>query len=75
MDIREYNRCAWDHAVETGNKWTVPVGPEVTAAAKRGEWSIVLTPTKPVPREWFSPLSGLDALCLASGGADPTPEH
>lgn len=73
MDVRAYNRGAWDHAVETGNRWTVPVGPEVTAAARRGEWSIVLTPTKPVPRAWFPPLAGLDVLCLASGGGQQGP--
>ncbi len=73
MDIRNYNRAAWDHQVATGNRWTVPVGPEVIAAARRGEWSIVLTPTKPVPRDWFPPLSGLDVLCLASGGGQQGP--
>ena len=25
---------------------------------RRGDWSIVLTPTKPVPRDWFPPLGG-----------------
>ena len=39
MDIRDYNRAAWDHQVATGNRWTVPVSPEVIAAARRGEWS------------------------------------
>ncbi|AMV22760.1 hypothetical protein VT84_00010 [Gemmata sp. SH-PL17] len=73
MDIRNYNRAAWDHQVATGNRWTVPVGPEVIAAARRGEWSVVLTPTKPVPRDWFPPLKGLDVLCLASGGGQQGP--
>jgi SAM-dependent methyltransferase len=73
VDVLAYNRTAWDHAVETGNKWTVPVGPEVTAAARRGEWSVVLTPTKPVPRAWFPPLAGREVLCLASGGGQQGP--
>ncbi len=73
MDVLAYNRAAWDHAVETGNKWTLPVGPEVTAAARRGEWSLILTPSKPVPRAWFPPLEGLDVLCLASGGGQQGP--
>ena len=73
MDIRAYNRSAWDHSVATGNRWTVPVGPDVTAAARRGDWSIILTPTKPVPRDWFPPLAGLDVLCLASGGGQQGP--
>ena len=73
MDVRAYNRTAWDHQVRTGNRWTVPVGPEVIAAARRGDWEIVLTPTRPVPRDWFPPLTGLDVLCLASGGGQQGP--
>ncbi len=73
MDLREYNRVAWDHSVATGNRWTVPVGPELIAAARRGEWEVVLTPARPVPRAWFPPLAGLDVLALASGGGQQGP--
>ena len=73
MDIRDYNRRAWNRQVERGNRWTVPVAPEVTAAARRGEWQIVLTPTRPVPRDWFPALPGRDVLCLASGGGQQGP--
>src|SRR5688572_433058 len=73
MDVRDYNRGAWDHQVAAGNQWTVPVGPDVIAAARRGEWSVILTPTKPVPRDWFPPLAGLEVLCLASGGGQQGP--
>jgi SAM-dependent methyltransferase len=73
MDVRLYNRDAWDRQVAKGNRWTIPVGPEVIAAAQRGEWQVVLTPTKPVPRDWFPPLVGLEVLCLASGGGQQAP--
>lgn len=73
MDVREYNRRAWNRLVDKGYRWTVPVGPEVTAAARRGEWQIFLTPTRPVPREWFPALPGRDVLCLASGGGQQGP--
>ena len=73
MDIREYNRHAWDRKVEQGDRWTLPVGHEVIADARRGVWQVVLTPTKPVPRDWFPPLSGLEVLCLASGGGQQAP--
>jgi SAM-dependent methyltransferase len=43
------------------------------ARARNGDWTIVLTPTKPVPSEWFPPLVGLDLLCLASGGGQQVP--
>lgn len=74
MEILEYNRRAWDKAVERRSEWTIPVGPEVIAAARRGEWKIVLTPTKPVPRQWFPvDLHGVRILCLASGGGQQGP--
>ncbi len=68
------NRAAWDRQVETGNEWTVPVGPEVTAAARAGDWSVVLIGYEPVPRDWFpATLAGTDLLCLASGGGQQGP--
>jgi hypothetical protein len=68
MDVRGYNRKAWDRQVENGNQWTVPVGPEVIAAASRGQWEVLLTDQKPVPQDWFPEMEGADVLCLASGG-------
>jgi hypothetical protein len=41
MDVRGYNQEAWDRQVEGGNEWTVPVGPEVIEAARRGEWEVL----------------------------------
>ena len=73
MDVRGYNREAWDRQVEGGNEWTVPVGPEVIEAARRGEWAVLLTETKPVPRSWFPEMAGADVLCLASGGGQQAP--
>jgi SAM-dependent methyltransferase len=73
MDIVAYNRSAWDRQVEKENRWTVPVGPDVIAAARRGDFSILLTPTKPVPRDWFPDLAGLKILGLASGGGQQSP--
>ncbi|RKH46181.1 class I SAM-dependent methyltransferase [Corallococcus sp. AB049A] len=73
LDVRTYNRDAWNGEVGRGNKWTLPVSPEVIAAARRGDWSVVLTPTKPVPREWFGDLKGKDVLGLASAGGQQCP--
>jgi SAM-dependent methyltransferase len=74
MDIQSYNRDAWNRAVNEGNVWTVPVSPEMIAAARQGDWKIVLTPQKPVPRDWFpSEMHGVDVLCLASGGGQQGP--
>jgi SAM-dependent methyltransferase len=74
MDIRSYNRDAWNREVEGGeSRWTQPVSPEVIAKAKMGEFSILLTENKYVPMEWFPPLAGADVLCLASGGGQQGP--
>jgi len=73
LDPRDHNRRAWDRLVARGNRWTVPVGAAEIAAARRGEWSVVLTPTRPVPRDWFPPLAGLELLGLASAGGQQCP--
>jgi SAM-dependent methyltransferase len=51
----------------------VPVGAEEVARARAGEWSVVLTPTRPVPRAWFGELRGARVLGLASGGGQQGP--
>ncbi len=73
MDIRDYNRRAWDAESAKGNPWTVPVDAETIARARSGDWQIVLTPQKPVPQDWFPALPGLEVLCLASGGGQQAP--
>jgi SAM-dependent methyltransferase len=73
MDIVKYNKNAWNLEVEKGNKWTVPVNPHEIESAKQGNWHIVLTPCKPVPRHWFPDLENLNVLCLASGGGQQAP--
>jgi len=73
LNIRTYNRRAWDHQAELGNPWTIPVDPRVIAAARQGTVSIQLTEEKPVPREWFPTLAGADVLCLACGGGQQGP--
>ena len=74
MDVRTYNREMWNKQVEYGNPWTIPVSPEVIAAARQGKWSLVLTETLPVPLAWFPvDLHGVEILCLASGGGQQGP--
>ena len=72
-DVRRLNRSAWDRLAERGNRWTVPVSPDEIAAARRGTWHIVLTPSKPVPADWFPELESARVLCLASGGGQQGP--
>ncbi|MCB9222578.1 MAG: class I SAM-dependent methyltransferase [Crocinitomicaceae bacterium] len=73
MDIVKHNSSAWDNYVEKKDRWTIPVTDEVLKAAKKGDWSIVLTPHKPVPHNWFPELKNLKILGLASGGGQQGP--
>jgi SAM-dependent methyltransferase len=68
-ELRAYNRRAWDHQVDIGDRWSVAVEPDVIAAARAGDWSVILTPERPVPRDWFpTSLDGISLLGLASAG-------
>jgi len=71
--IREHNRRAWDAQVASGNRWTLPVSSEQIDRARAGDWSVILTPTKPVPRDWFGELRGVRVLGLACGGGQQGP--
>jgi 2-polyprenyl-3-methyl-5-hydroxy-6-metoxy-1,4-benzoquinol methylase len=73
MDVARYQREAWNRELQRGNPWTQPVRPEQIAAARNGDWHILLATTKPVPREWLRALAGKDVLCLASGGGQQGP--
>lgn len=72
-DVRSFNQEAWDREVQSGNPWTIPVSPELIARARMGDWSVVLTENKAVPREWFPPMQGLKILGLACGGGQQGP--
>ena len=71
--LARYNREAWDQQVENGQRWTQPVKAEVIARARKGDWEIVLTPSRPIPKNWFGSLSNAEVLCLASGGGQQVP--
>lgn len=72
-DVFRHNREAWDKQVADGNRWTVPVDAARIARARAGDWTVDLTPRKPVPRDWFGELSGARVLGLASGGGQQGP--
>ena len=74
LDIKEYNRLAWDkRAISQKCDWTLPVSSREIANAKNGKLEIFLTPVKTIPSSWFPPLKGCKILCLASGGGQQGP--
>ena len=73
MGYQEINARTIDRWVEAGWEWGRPITHEVYAAALRGEWDVLLTPTVPVPHAWFGELKGRRVLGLASGGGQQMP--
>ncbi|MBI9011859.1 MAG: class I SAM-dependent methyltransferase [Clostridiales bacterium] len=74
MEYKLINKESWDKKVDTNDIWTRAVSSEVVESARNGEWSIVLTPKKTIPRTWFpEDMNGLKILCLASGGGQQGP--
>ncbi|MBR5947226.1 MAG: class I SAM-dependent methyltransferase [Clostridia bacterium] len=73
MDYQDINAKTIDRWIEEGWEWGIPISSEEFAAAKRGEWSVGLTPTKSVPKAWFGELKGKKLLGLASGGGQQMP--
>lgn len=74
MKYIEENSRIWDERSENNDIWSIPVTSEMVRQAKEGVWSIMLTPTKPVPASWFPEnLGEKKILCLASGGGQQGP--
>jgi len=73
MDIVNHNKSAWDSYVDKKDRWTIPVTDNELSQVKKGDWSVVLTPKKAVPKHWFPELNGLKILGLASGGGQQGP--
>jgi ubiquinone/menaquinone biosynthesis C-methylase UbiE len=62
-----------DGWVKNGWTWGIPISHEEYIKAQNGEWNVVLTGSKYVPKEWFPPLKGKKILGLASGGGQQMP--
>ena len=73
MNYQDINAHTIDRWVEEGWEWGIPITHEVYENACRGQWDVVLTPTKPVPHSWFGDLRGKKVLGLASGGGQQMP--
>ncbi len=73
MEYTDLNASVIDRWVQEGWEWGRPVDHETCQRARQGDWEVLLTPTRPVPRDWFPPLSGRAVLGLASGGGQQMP--
>ncbi len=73
LNINDYNREAWNRKVDQQDRWTKPVSAAEVERARRGEFELYLTPSRPVPISWFPELEDRQVLCLASGGGQQGP--
>ena len=73
MNYQDINAATIDRWIEAGWEYGQPITHDIYEKALNGEWEVFLTPTKPVPHEWFGNLQGKKVLGLASGGGQQMP--
>lgn len=73
QEYTNINAAVIDNWVANGWEWGKPIDHETYERALAGDWFVLLTPTKPVPKEWFGDLRGKRLLGLASGGGQQIP--
>lgn len=73
MNYQDLNAKTIDSWIAEGWQWGIPISHEEYENAVNGKWDVVLTPTKPVPHQWFGDLRGKKVLGLASGGGQQMP--
>ena len=73
MKYQDINSKTIDRWCDEGWEWGQPISHETYMDAVNGKWDVLLTPTKPVPHDWFLPFKGCKILGLASGGGQQMP--
>lgn len=69
----DFNRRAWDAVADSAARWFRPVTEKQVVAAREGDWSVQVTATRSVDRDWLGDVGGRDILCLAGGGGQQGP--
>ena len=72
-EYQDINAETIDRWVDEGWEWGRPISHADCLRVAQGDWRVVLTPTKPVPRSWLGTLKGKKVLGLASGGGQQMP--
>lgn len=73
MTYQNKNSEIVDKWCREGWEWGRPISHNAYMDALNDKWDVYLTPTKPVPHEWFGNLRGKKILGLASGGGQQIP--
>ena len=69
----DINAKTVDGWVAQGWEWGQPISRETYRQALAGEWQMLLTPLRPVPKDWYPALKGCRVLGLACGGGQQMP--
>ena len=70
----DFNARIIDQWIDDGWQWGTPISHERYEGALAGDWSMVLTSTREVPRSWLLPdMRGKRVLGLAAGGGQQMP--
>ena len=69
----EVNAKTIDRWIDAGWMWGKPVTEIACEKARLGEWDVLLTPVRPVPKDWFPAFKRAKILGLASGGGQQMP--
>lgn len=70
---QEINMKTISSWINDGWEWGKPITHEQFIDAKHGEYKILLTPTKEMPKSWIKDIKDKEVLGLASGGAQQMP--
>jgi ubiquinone/menaquinone biosynthesis C-methylase UbiE len=73
INYTEINAKTIDSWIENGWKYGISISHEDYVKAVNGEWNVLLTPTKYVPKNWFPDLKNKKLLGLACGGGQQMP--
>jgi SAM-dependent methyltransferase len=73
MSYTDINAATIDRWIDQGWEWGIPVSHENFVKVKKGDWNVLLTPTRPVPKEWFPDFHACKILGLAAGGGQQMP--
>lgn len=73
MDYTKINSKIIDIWCKEGWVWGKPITHEEFLDAKKGKFSLYLTPTKKIPSSWLANIKGKKVLGLASGGGQQLP--
>lgn len=73
LGYTKINSHFFDKWNEEDWEWGRPITHVVYEKALHNDWDVLLTPTKPVPHDWFCDMKDAKILGLASGGGQQMP--